>query len=293
MATIALYAGRINQMPGLINDLNKSVTDYKSELAALKSEGFENGAFSGAITGIISGGMGFALSLGGTVALTLGKTMLIGAVSGAVASIASDIGDIVIKGADISFVQMLLNMGFSAALGATFAGIGYALSKGFQTLKLRLGGTKNANSGPVEFTTPRNNATPENIVQTKEYVKGCNEALKDGALSPTGRVSTKGQLGKDAAAAAKAERIAAAAAGIPYKGHAGHVPDTTWTAAAQPHSWLDLNASVNSSLGAQALNYPIGYQPTKFIFNNPCKYNNFHLLWGALAKPILSGLNGN
>lgn len=33
MATIALYADKINQMPGLIKDVKKSVTNYKSELS--------------------------------------------------------------------------------------------------------------------------------------------------------------------------------------------------------------------------------------------------------------------
>lgn len=36
MATIALYANKINQMPGMINEVKRAVTDYKSELLALK-----------------------------------------------------------------------------------------------------------------------------------------------------------------------------------------------------------------------------------------------------------------
>lgn len=36
MATIALYANKINQMPGLIKDVKDSVNDYKSKLSALK-----------------------------------------------------------------------------------------------------------------------------------------------------------------------------------------------------------------------------------------------------------------
>lgn len=36
MATIALYANKINQMPGMINEAKRAVTDYKSELLALK-----------------------------------------------------------------------------------------------------------------------------------------------------------------------------------------------------------------------------------------------------------------
>jgi len=38
MATITLYAGKINQMPGLINEVKKSVVDYKSELSALRKK---------------------------------------------------------------------------------------------------------------------------------------------------------------------------------------------------------------------------------------------------------------
>jgi hypothetical protein len=48
--------------------------------------------------------------------------------------------------------------------------------------------------------------------------------------------------------------------------HVGHVPDTTWTDSAIPHSWLPLDETVNTSLGAQAGRYPIGYQPTGFWF---------------------------
>ena len=36
MATIALYASKINQMPGLISDVKKAVTDYNSELSTLR-----------------------------------------------------------------------------------------------------------------------------------------------------------------------------------------------------------------------------------------------------------------
>ncbi len=103
-------------------------------------EGFESGAFSGAIAGIISGGMGFGLSAGGKAALGLGKTMLIGAASGAGSSLISDLGDIFFKGEDISFGEVLFNTAFSGALGAAFAGVGYGFSKGFTALKTKLGG---------------------------------------------------------------------------------------------------------------------------------------------------------
>ena len=41
MATISLYASKINNMPGLINDVKKSVTNYKSELTNLKNKSLQ------------------------------------------------------------------------------------------------------------------------------------------------------------------------------------------------------------------------------------------------------------
>ena len=93
-------------------------------------DGFENGAFSGAIAGIISGEMGFGLSAGGKAALGLGKTMLIGAASGLGSSLISDLGDILIKGEDISLGEVFFNAAFSGA----FAGASYGFSKAFGSL---------------------------------------------------------------------------------------------------------------------------------------------------------------
>lgn len=116
-------------------------------------------------------------------------------------------------------------------------------------------------SGPVVFYDPKAGATDAQKQQIQDYVDGCNDALKDGYISPTGRVSTSGKLRDDASAAAAAERQRNS-----YSGHAGHVPDTTWTSLPDPHSWLDLDGSINNSLGSQAKRYPIGYQPTKFFY---------------------------
>ena len=41
MATIALYAGKINQMPEFVNSIRKSVTDYKSELSAMRTKSLQ------------------------------------------------------------------------------------------------------------------------------------------------------------------------------------------------------------------------------------------------------------
>jgi len=121
-------------------------------------------------------------------------------------------------------------------------------------------------AGPVEFDVS-SSWTPEQVAQARAYVDAANRALEAGALSPAGRVSTKGLLRRQATKAAAGERTRAAAAGEPYSGNAGHGPDTTWTGLPEPPEWLDLNQSVNSSLGAQALRYPKGFKPTEFILN--------------------------
>lgn len=123
-------------------------------------------------------------------------------------------------------------------------------------------------NGPVVFRPPPG-ATAEEIAQIKAYIEGSNAALDAGALSSTGRVSTKGALRTDASLAAAQERARAASNGTPYQGHAGHVPDTTWTGTPEPHSWLDLSPRVNMSLGGQAGGYPIGYKPTEFVYEGP------------------------
>lgn len=255
-------------------------------------DGLESGAFGGAVGGILAGGMAFAFTGGmAGVSLTFGQTLLIGAGSSAGSSLISDLGDRFIKGADISLGQMAINMIFSAFIGAAFSGVFYGISKGWNALKLRLNSNQGGNKGVVKFTTPKGKPTAENIAQTKAYVKGCNKALKDGAISPTGRVSTKGALRLDASRAARMERSAASAVNKPYLGEAGHVPDTTWTGTGQPHSWLDLSKSVNRSLGRQALKYPIGYQPTKFVFESPL-FNVFKFpsTWSSPFGPMFMEL---
>ncbi|MET8151721.1 FG-GAP-like repeat-containing protein [Actinoplanes sp. NPDC049668] len=119
-------------------------------------------------------------------------------------------------------------------------------------------------SGPVLIRAPPA-ATAAEIAELEAYIKGSNEAISAGKLSPTGRVPTSGALRTAASQAAAAERAAAAARGAPYQGHAGHVPDTTWMGRPEPHSWLDLSPRVNMSVGGQAPQYPLGYQPTEFI----------------------------
>lgn len=91
-------------------------------------EGFEDGAFSGAISGAITGGMGSWMSSGAGATLSLSKTVLIGAIAETGASLLGDIGDIAIKGEDISFGDVAFNAAFSFALGAVFSAGGHFLA---------------------------------------------------------------------------------------------------------------------------------------------------------------------
>ncbi len=139
-------------------------------------EGFRDGAFSGAIAGIIGGGMGFLLSNGGRVALTLGQTLKIGAASGIGISFISDLGDKFIKGEDISYGQWILNMTISGGFSMIFAGAGYGISKSLGALfknvswfskakeLFRIGKTSNPNYGIItSYTTGSNEGVSLNF----------------------------------------------------------------------------------------------------------------------------------
>ena len=244
-------------------------------------EGIRDGAFTGAIAGIIAGGMAFAMTAG------IGSTLIIGAVSGAGSSLVSDAGDILITGANLTLTDVLVNMLLSGVLGLAFAGAGRGVARGFQAFRTRGTQPSTNMSGPVTFTTPKDKVTLQTVLQTGAYVRGCNAALKDGALSSTGRVPThRTRLQHQASQAARRERARAAAAGKPYRGEAGHVPDTTWANNPIPHSWLDLSPSVNRSLGGQAGGYPIGFQPTKFVFSNPFNSYISRSFGGVIARPV-------
>lgn len=135
--------------------------------------------------------------------------------------------------------------------------------KGGNTPK-KIGKDPGAGSGPVVFK-PHKKVTSDHHQQYRDYVDGCNRALKKGELSPTGRVSTKIKLRRRASEAARRERRQNPNM---YEGKdAGHVPDSTWTGKPEPSEWHPQNRKVNSSLGGQSRRYPIGFKPTSFHYD--------------------------
>lgn len=132
------------------------------------------------------------------------------------------------------------------------------------------GGTPNrphlpnpSGDGPVEFRIFEG-ATPEEIAQFHDYVRRSNQFLRDGALSDSGRVSTAGEIAREARREARLERRRAEDAGTPYQGVVAHVPDSTWVGQGKPPGWGDYTSAVNSSLAGQVNRYPVGYNPTIF-----------------------------
>lgn len=123
--------------------------------------------------------------------------------------------------------------------------------------------TPTPGDGPVSFKFEEYWDEARNA-NALEHIDMLNGARLEGHLSESGRVSTQGELRQLASDAAQAERDRAAQAGTPYQGVAGHVPDTTWSGKPEPPYWQDQDSRVNSSFGAQAGRYPLGYRPTIF-----------------------------
>ncbi len=126
-----------------------------------------------------------------------------------------------------------------------------------------------ATRGLVVFRLP-DNLTDAEARQALEYREAGNRLLAEGRLSPTGRVKVSGQLAREKLKAAEAERRRAQSAGEPYGEHvAAHLVDTTWTGQAEPPAgWGRHTHRVNSVLGAQSGQYPVGYKPTGFDFED-------------------------
>jgi RHS repeat-associated protein len=81
-----------------------------------------------------------------------------------------------------------------------------------------------------------------------EYAQRTNAWLaQNGPVTVQG---TAGVLRSQANAAARAERLRAARAGLPYQGQAGHVPDTALSRQPNPPAgWLDMPGTSNQSAG--------------------------------------------
>lgn len=109
---------------------------------------------------------------------------------------------------------------------------------------LRLGNPSRNN--PVNIQTAGRPAEEEAAL--REYARRSNQWLdQNGSQTIQG---TKGDLRREASAAARAERLRAARAGQPYSGQAGHVPDTAVTGEANPPAgWLDMPGTTNQSAG--------------------------------------------
>ena len=114
---------------------------------------------------------------------------------------------------------------------------------------------------------PPKGATAAQILQAQDYAEAARAAKEAGWFRTEGRLS--GTNAEDAALMAKIERDAReaksaaarefAAQGKTFTGDISHGPDSTWTGRADAHSWLDLEPSVNRSLGSQAAKYPRGF----------------------------------
>ena len=113
---------------------------------------------------------------------------------------------------------------------------------------------------------PFKGASETDIKALHEYVAGCNQALREGKLSPTGRVATKGtEIDRQAKRAARQERRAHPEKYPSPDIVAGHVPDSTWLGHGNPPRWQAMSSKLNSSLAGQNNNYPVGYKPTEFL----------------------------
>jgi len=119
-------------------------------------------------------------------------------------------------------------------------------------------------NGPVIFDVV-DGATPAEVAQYRDYVARSNQYLADGSLSDSGRVSTAGEVAREARREARLERLRAQEAGTPYHDVVAHVPDSTWVGRGRPPGWGDYTSRVNSSLAGQVNRYPVGYDPTIFL----------------------------
>lgn len=93
-------------------------------------EGFEDGAFGGILGALLFGGIA-----GGNTALTFVQLMKAAGMVGGSVSLIGDIGDVLIKGEDISLGQMIQHAVVSAAFSMAFAAVFYGIGKAISALR--------------------------------------------------------------------------------------------------------------------------------------------------------------
>lgn len=141
--------------------------------------GFEEGAFSGAISGALTGGLGSWLSGAGQLSLSLGKTMLIGGIGDAAASMIGDVGDILIKQEDISVGEFFFNAVFCFGIGSLSVGGSQYLSNKFP---LKIDGINKGRGSwaHVWKTQASRSLNRGSRVQLKTILKGLGADILDG-----------------------------------------------------------------------------------------------------------------
>jgi hypothetical protein len=233
------------------------------------------GALSGALAGAAPIG---AAGMLGKSGITLGSKLAQFTAGGGVSGLVGESTNQFMSG-ELDPGRLVAATVGGAALGAGVFGAGRA-GRGV------LSSVRGPNKGPVIFKPPAKGATDDEIAQMREHVKISNQALRDGALSPTGRTSTKGQIRTDANLAIARERAANPSA-YPKGTVVGHVPDATWVGRGAAYAWMPRSSLVNGSLGGQAPRYPVGFQPTKFWFQP-----DYEARQDLIERATLGGLGG-
>jgi len=105
-----------------------------------------------------------------------------------------------------------------------------------------------SNTGPTPYNVDTTGLSAAEVAAIIEYTQEANRWLS--ANGPVIIQATSGMLRSQANAAARSERRRAAAAGTPYQGKAGHVPDTAVTGRPHPPAgWLDMPGKSNEVVG--------------------------------------------
>ena len=167
----------------------------------------------------------------------------------------------------MTFGEIPQSVGRNVSQDGARSGYQYQLLKR-QLTRQEVANPVNPMSGTVVLHDPAAGATSAQVQQIRQYAAIGDLVIAEGYMSPTGRVSTAGRLQREGKAAVAEERARAIAEGRPYTTGqvVGHGLDMTWTGRPVAPFWLPMDSSINSSLGRQAQNYPIGFKPTRFIY---------------------------